>query len=97
MTLHFILEGQHLAPFAELAHLEPSPHEFLRRGYEEGVFLFSGPQVPPHGGFLAARARSPEALNGMLAEENGPSLPPFSPSGAIEYCLARSAKLIAFT
>jgi uncharacterized protein YciI len=66
---HFILEGRHLAPFEKFAHLEPLHHEFLQKGYDNGSFLFSGPQVPPHGGFLAARAESVEYLNALLAEE----------------------------
>jgi uncharacterized protein YciI len=66
---HFLLEGQHLVPFNELAHLVDEHHAFLDRGYREGVFLFSGPQVPPHGGFLVARAESLDALNAYLEDE----------------------------
>jgi uncharacterized protein YciI len=66
---HFLLEGEHLVPFRELAHLVDEHHAFLDRGYREGFFLFSGPQVPPHGGFLVARAESLEALNAYLADE----------------------------
>jgi uncharacterized protein YciI len=66
---HFILEGKHLAPFEQFAHLEPEHHEFLEKGYDDGAFLFSGPQVPPHGGFLVARAESREQLELLLAEE----------------------------
>lgn len=66
---HFILEGQHLAPFEEFKYLEPQHHEFLARGYDSGAFLFSGPQVPPHGGFLVARAESREQLDALLADE----------------------------
>ena len=42
---------------------------FLEKGYEAGFFLFSGPQVPAHGGFLVARAESLEKLQEFLAEE----------------------------
>ena len=66
---HFLLEGEHLVPFAELADLVPKHHEFLQKGYDDGFFLFSGPQVPAHGGFLVARAESLEKLNQLLAEE----------------------------
>ena len=44
-------------------------HEYLQRGYDDGSFLFSGPQVPPHGGFLVARAQSRDALDKLLSEE----------------------------
>ena len=47
----------------------PKHHEFLQQGYEAGVFLFSGPQIPAHGGFLVARAESLAELNEFLAEE----------------------------
>jgi uncharacterized protein YciI len=66
---HFLLEGQHLAPFEEFRHLEPAHHAFLQKGYDDGAFLFSGPQIPAHGGFLVARATSREALEILLAEE----------------------------
>ena len=66
---HFILEGERLAPFATFSHLQPMHHAFLQSGYDRGHFLFSGPQIPPHGGFLAARAESREVLDALLAEE----------------------------
>jgi uncharacterized protein YciI len=66
---HFLLEGEHLVPFAELADLVPQHHAFLQQGYDDGVFLFSGPQIPAHGGFLVARAGSREELEAILAEE----------------------------
>lgn len=66
---HFLLEGRHLVPFGDLSHLVPEHHAFLKKGYEDGLFLFSGPQVPPHGGFLVARASSREELDIRLAGE----------------------------
>lgn len=75
----FILEGQHLVPFDQLTDLVPKHHEFLQKGYDDGHFLFSGPQVPAHGGFLVARAESLEALNTLLAEE------PFVKAGKMRF------------
>jgi len=66
---HFLLEGQHLVPFAEMQHLVREHHEFLDKGYKDGVFLFSGPHVPPEGGILVARAETLDSLNAYLAEE----------------------------
>lgn len=66
---HYLLEGKHLVPFAELEHLVAEHHAFLQAGYDAGHFLFSGPQVPPHGGFLVARAETREALDTLLAAE----------------------------
>jgi len=76
---HFILEGRHLLPFKQFAHLEPEHHAFLQKGYDNGTFLFSGPQVPPHGGFLVARAQSREQLDALLAEE------PFVKGGFMQF------------
>lgn len=75
----FLLEGEHLAPFDEFRHLEPAHHAFLQKGYDEGLFLFSGPQIPPHGGFLVARAPSRETLDAVLAEE------PFIKAGKMRF------------
>ncbi|HLH56330.1 MAG TPA: YciI family protein [Verrucomicrobiae bacterium] len=76
---HFLLEGEHLAPFNELEDLVEAHHEFLQRGYDEGHFLFSGPHVPPHGGFLVARFESLAALQSFLAEE------PFVKAGKMRF------------
>lgn len=66
---HFLLEGEHLVPFAELSDLVSQHHAFLQKGYDDGIFLFSGPQIPAHGGFLVARANSREELEAVLAQE----------------------------
>ncbi len=66
---HFLLEGKHLVPFEELQHLVPEHHAYLQEGYDKGRFLFSGPQIPAHGGFLVARANSREELDALLAAE----------------------------
>jgi uncharacterized protein YciI len=67
---HFLLEGEHLVPFSEIpAELIDKHHEFLQNGYDSGIFLFSGPHIPPHGGFLVARSESLEQLKAFLAEE----------------------------
>jgi uncharacterized protein YciI len=49
------------------------------KGYERGFFLFSGPQIPAHGGFLVARAESREALGALLAKE------PFVEAGKMRF------------
>jgi uncharacterized protein YciI len=76
---YFLLEGEHLAPFDEFRHLEPAHHAFLQKGYDAGFFLFSGPQIPAHGGFLIARASSRQALDALLAEE------PFVEAGKMRF------------
>lgn len=76
---HYVLEGEHLVPFSELAPLIAAHHAFLKQGYEDGAFLFSGPQIPAKGGFLVARAPSREALDELLAEE------PFVKAGKMRF------------
>ncbi len=66
---HFLLEGKHLVPFDELHDLVAEHYAYLQAGYDNGNFLFSGPQVPPHGGFLVARARTREELDALLSAE----------------------------
>jgi uncharacterized protein YciI len=69
MMKHFLLEGEYLVPFEEFSELVPKHWEFLQKGYDAGHFLCSGPQIPPRGGFLLARAESLEKLQEILAEE----------------------------
>jgi uncharacterized protein YciI len=78
---HFILEleGEHLEPSATFAHLKPLHHAFLQSGHDHGHFLFSGPQIPPHGSLLAARAESWEVLEALLTEE------PFARAGKMQF------------
>lgn len=76
---YYILEGEHLVPFEDLAHLVDAHHAFLQQGYDRGEFLFSGPQVPPHGGFLVAKAEDRESLDRLLAAE------PFVKAGKMRF------------
>jgi uncharacterized protein YciI len=77
---HFLLEGEHTLPFEHIDEsLITQHHQFLQQGYDQGYFLFSGPQVPAHGGFLVARAPSREALDQLLAEE------PFVRNGVLKF------------
>ena len=77
---YFVLEGTHLVPFEEIpSELKDTHQAFLKKGMASGTFLFSGPKIPATGGFLVARAESPEALRGLLAEE------PFTSSGVMVF------------
>ena len=67
---YFVLEGEHLVPFEQRDPAVIAEHRaFLQNGYERGHFLLSGPQVPPNGGFLVARAETRDALDRMLEGE----------------------------
>ncbi|MFY9840273.1 MAG: YciI family protein [Xanthobacteraceae bacterium] len=41
----------------------------MQQGYDEGLFLLSGPSIPPKGGVLIARAETIDELNDYLADE----------------------------
>jgi uncharacterized protein YciI len=66
---HFVLEGEYLVPFEELSDLVATHRAFLQKGYDDGFFLCSGPQIPARGGFLIARAASLAKLQELLAQE----------------------------
>ncbi len=66
---HFIVEATYLAPFEKIKEAIPRHRAFLQKGYDAGLFLCSGPQDPPTGGFLVARARSMAELRSMFDEE----------------------------
>jgi uncharacterized protein YciI len=66
---HFIVEATYLVPLEKIREATPRHRAFLQRGYDAGLFLCSGPQDPPVGGFLVARAGSKEDLEAMFAEE----------------------------
>ena len=66
---HFIVEATYIAPFEKIKEAIPRHRSFLQQGYDAGLFLCLGPQDPPVGGFLFARARSMADLKSMFEEE----------------------------
>ena len=66
------------------AHLG-AHRDYLRRCYDAGVFLLSGPRVPREGGVILAQAESLSALEAILAED------PFQIHGLARY------DIVAFT
>jgi uncharacterized protein YciI len=66
---HFVVEATYLVPFEQIQAFIPPHRAWLQRGYDGGMFLCSGPQDPPLGGFLVARAGSMAELQTMFEEE----------------------------
>ena len=64
-----MVEATYLAPLEKIREATPRHRAFLQRGYDAGLFLCSGPQDPPVGGFLVARAESKAELEAMFSEE----------------------------
>ncbi len=78
---HFIVEATYLAPLEKIKEAAPRHRSFLQKGYDAGLFLCSGPQIPPVGGFLLGRAKSLEDLRSIFNEE------PFQMEGLASYTM----------
>ena len=55
---HFIVEIIYTKPFEAVEPIVPDHRTYLQTGYEKGILLMSGPQIPRTGGILVARADS---------------------------------------
>ncbi len=66
---HFLVEATYTVPFEQVRAAIPRHRAWLQQGYDQGLFLCSGPKVPPTGGYLLARAASVEALRAMFEDE----------------------------
>ena len=75
----FIAMSVYLKSLEELDQLYPAHYEWLKKYYESGNFLGSGPRVPRIGGLLMARAESREEFLAILAED------PFHQNGFAQY------------
>jgi uncharacterized protein YciI len=66
---HFVVEATYCAPIEQIREATPRHRAWLQKGYDLGLFLCSGPQDPPVGGFLVARANSKADLEALFSEE----------------------------
>jgi uncharacterized protein YciI len=64
---HFLVEITYQAPLEEIDKVKPEHRAFLQQGYDSGLLLYSGRQVPPASGLILARAESQEALEMFFA------------------------------
>ena len=73
---YFIVEMTYLAPIEIIREGYVAHRAWLQKGYDQNLFLCSGPKSdPPVGGYLVARARSKAELEALFAEE------PFNKAG----------------
>ena len=73
---YFIVEMTYLAPIETIRQGYVEHRAWLQRGYDQDLFLCSGPKSdPPVGGYLLARANSKTELERMFADE------PFNKAG----------------
>ena len=75
----FLILLDYLKPTDEVDRLRPAHREFLRRHYERGDLLLSGPRNPRTGGVILARTKDREALDTMIAGD------PFHREGVAAY------------
>jgi len=66
---HFIVEVIYRAPLEKIDEVLPSHREFLQTGFDKGIILMSGPQVPRIGGIIIARANSMEELDKFFSND----------------------------
>jgi uncharacterized protein YciI len=76
---HFIVEITYRVPVEQLVEVTPLHRAFLQAGYDSGLLLFSGPQVPRTGGMVVARAASLEEIQGFFAGD------PYQTQGVATY------------
>jgi len=78
MTLFLVLI-HYLRPAEELDRLRPAHREFLRRHYDAGRLLVSGPRVDRTGGIVLARAASAAEVASWFEDD------PYAAAGAARY------------
>jgi len=66
---HFVVEIIYKVPIEKVNEILPLHRQFLQTGYDQGIFLASGPQVPRIGGIIIARAESMEDLATFLQDD----------------------------
>jgi uncharacterized protein YciI len=78
---HYLVEITYLVPLARIEETVAAHRAHLKTGYDSGLLLCSGPQVPRSGGILLARASERAALEAFIAQD------PYALQGLAEYRL----------
>ena len=76
---HFVVEVIYKAPIEEIDNALAEHRAFLQEGYDKGILLMSGPQLPRTGGIIIGRAESMEEFAAYISED------PFNIKGLAEY------------
>lgn len=77
----FIIQLTYKRPLAEVDQFLGEHKQFLKKYYDEGIFLLSGRKNPRNGGIILARAESMSHIEQMIAED------PFHKNGLAEYTI----------
>jgi uncharacterized protein YciI len=75
----FIVQIMYLDPITQIDALLEEHRVYLKKYYEQGKFVLSGPQVPRRGGVIIANVNSVMDLEGIINED------PFKREGAARY------------
>ncbi|CAM3733401.1 YciI family protein [Nocardiopsis rhodophaea] len=75
----FLLLLTYQGDLAEIDRLLPAHNEYLRRNYEDGTFLMSGPRVPRCGGVILAEGEDRARIDRIISQD------PFVREGAASY------------
>jgi uncharacterized protein YciI len=79
----YVVELTYIQPPEVVAEHRPAHREYLDIYYASGHFLVSGPQDPPVGGLIVAKAESEAELREILAKD------PYAVHGVAEYRLIK--------
>lgn len=77
--LHFVVEIIYKAPIEKIEAVLELHRKFLQEGYDKGLLLMSGPQVPRIGGIVIARANSMEEIAEFFSKD------PYNEKGLAHY------------
>lgn len=79
----FVVLLTYTAPLERIDATTAAHRDWLRRGYDDGVFLASGPQEPRRGGAILAHGLTRQDLEARLAED------PFARQGLASYAVTQ--------
>lgn len=78
---HYIVEITYSAALSRIDEAQPAHRAHLQTGYDSGLLLGSGPQIPRQGGILIARAPSRAEFEAFIAQD------PYRLQGLADYRL----------
>ena len=75
----FIISLSYKAPLTEVDQYLAGHNQFLRKYYENGTFVCSGPKIPRVGGVILCKSDSVDSVMTIIAED------PFSINNVADY------------
>ncbi len=77
----FIIQLTYTRPLTEVDQFLGEHKQFLKKYYDEGIFLLSGRKNPRTGGIILARAENMASIEKIIAED------PFNRNGLADYTI----------